>query len=938
MNRDIWRKTYKSGGNEYLFWEMEHINGGFENKVVSIIIYFCGNNQTQSKIMKWISSILFFLTWHSLLFALPSEGISNLRCEYLTTPLGIDQPFPRLTWRLPTGITNQKAYQVIVGTDSVKVSCGIGDCWNSGKVLSSEVLIVYSGKRLEPYTRYYWKICAWDNKSNFYLSDISFFETGVMDVSNWKGNWITDTHNIHIKPAAYFRKTFDAKHNIKEARAYIAVAGLYEFYINGSRIGDHRLDPMYTRFDRRNLYLTHDVKPMLTKGHNTFGVLLGNGWYNHQSTAVWNFYQAPWRGRPKFCMDIRIVYDNGEVEFVSTGADWKTSLSPVIFNSIYTAEHYDARLEQPGWNTSDFDDAKWKNASGASAPSSLIVSQQLHPIRDVKTIYPAKMTKLSDSCYIFDMGRNIAGVSELTIKGKRGTEIRLKHSERIGVNQRADMSNIDYHYRPKDDSDPFQTDIFILNGNGDETFRARFNYKGFQYVEVSSTEPIDLSENSLKAYFMHSDVPAVGKISSSSDLLNKIWEATNSSYLSNLFGYPTDCPQREKNGWTGDAHIAIETALYNFDGITVYEKWLADHQDEQAPNGVFPAIIPTGGWGYHWGNGVDWTSTIAIIPWNIYLFYGDIRLLESVYDNIKRYVDYLNYTYPSGITDWGLGDWIPIKSRSSKELTSSIYYYVDADILAKTAKLLDKKEDYCKYSLLAQKIKDNINARFLNAETGIYCNGNQTELSAPLYWNIVPEDSRELVARNLSEKVKRDGSMDVGLLGSKTILNALSMNGYADLAYQLASRDTYPSWGWWIKNGATTLYENWRIDGKKDISLNHIMFGEISAWFYKALGGIFPDSSSPGFKHIILKPNFVFGLEAFEARHTSPYGEIVSSWKKNKKKINYEVTIPSNCTATLYLNTVYKVECKEMKSDVMQLNSAKDAISLTTGTYHFEIK
>lgn len=886
--------------------------------------------------MKLIFPIFLFITCHFSLFALTPVGINNLRCEYLTTPLGVDISSPRLSWRLPVGMTSQKAYQVIVGADSVSIAHGIGNCWDSGKVLSSETLVAYSGKPLKPYTRYYWKICAWENETHFYSSDISYFETGVLDECNWKGNWITDTHNIHLKPAAYFRKVFDAKCKIGEARAYIAVAGLYELYINGSRIGDHRLDPMYTRFDRRNLYLTHDVTAMLTEGSNTFGVLLGNGWYNHQSTAVWNFDQAPWRGRPKFCMDVRIVYDNGEVEFISTGANWKTSLSPVIFNSIYTAEHYDARLEQPGWNTSGFDDKKWKNASCTSTPSRHIVSQQMHPIRDVKTLHPVNMIKLSDSCYLFNLGRNISGVSELKVKGKPDTEIRLKHSERIGEDNRADMSNIDYHYRPTDDSDPFQTDIYILGGNGEETFRARFNYKGFQYVEVSSSEPIELSENSLKAYFMHSDVPAVGKISSSSELMNKIWEATNSSYLSNLFGYPTDCPQREKNGWTGDAHIAIETALYNFDAITVYEKWLADHQDEQAPNGVLPAIIPTGGWGYHWGNGVDWTSTIAIIPWNIYLFYGDMHLLASVYDNIKKYVDYLNYTYPSGITDWGLGDWIPIKSRSAKELTSSIYYYVDTDILARAAKLLNKEDDYTKYSALAQKIKDSINAHFLNSETGIYCNGNQTELSAPLYWNIVPEHLRRLVAEKLAEKVSKDGCMDVGLLGSKTILNALSMNGYADLAYQLASKETYPSWGWWIKNGATTLLENWRMDGKKDISLNHIMFGEISAWYYKALGGIFPDPLQPGFKHIILKPNFVSDLNAFEARHISPYGEIVSSWKRNKSKISYVITVPSNSTASLYLEGSYKVECKELKS--LSVLCPKDGIELAAGTYHFEIK
>lgn len=881
-----------------------------------------------------VSACLLIVLFHLSLLAKPVEKLHSLRCEYLATPLGVDVPAPRLSWKLPVGADSQTAYRLVVGTDSVSVARGVGNNWDSGKVSGADVLVAYAGTEIQPYTCYYWKVYAWDNE-HAYASDVTFFETGLMDQKNWKGSWISDTHDIRVKPAAYFRKTLDAKRSIREARAYVAVAGLYELYINGTRIGDHRLDPAYTRFDRRTLYLTHDITHFLKRGDNAVGVLLGNGWYNHQSTAVWNFDQAPWRGRPKFCMDIRIVYDNGDVEFVSTGPDWKTSLSPVVFNSIYTAEHYDARQEQPGWNAPGFDDKKWKNASCTFAPSDQIVSQQMHPIRDVETLRPVEMIQRSDSAYLFNMGRNIAGVSELTVKGKPGTEIRLKHSERIHADYRVDMSNIDYHYRPTDDSDPFQTDIFILGSAEEETFRARFNYKGFQYVEVTSSEPVELTEYSLKAYFMHSDVPVAGSISSSDTLLNKIWKATNASYLSNLFGYPTDCPQREKNGWTGDAHIAIETGLYNYDGITVYEKWLADHKDVQLPNGILPAIIPTGGWGYHWGNGVDWTSTVAIIPWNIYLFYGDKHLLESMYGSIKRYVDYLSYTYPAGVTDWGLGDWIPIKSRSSKELTSSIYYYIDADILAKAARLLDRQQDYEKYAALAEKIKDSINARFLNEETGIYCSGSQTELSAPLYWGIVPEALKPLVAKNLAERVKRDGSMDVGLLGSKTILNALSMNGYADLAYQLASRDAYPSWGWWIKNGATTLYENWRIDGNRDISLNHIMFGEISAWYYKALGGILPDPSAPGFRHILLRPNFVSGLEAFEASHVSPYGEIVSSWKKNGRKILYTVTVPSNSSATLFLNDSYTVECKELKQVAL---SGKKGIALRAGTYHFKIK
>ncbi|MCX6225195.1 MAG: alpha-rhamnosidase, partial [Bacteroidia bacterium] len=397
-------------------------------------------------------------------------------------------------------------------------------------------------------------------------------------------------------------------------------------------------------------------------------------------------------------------------------------------------------------------------------------------------------------------------------------------------------------------------------------------------------------------------VPVAGNISCSNPLINKIWAAGNASYLSNLFGYPTDCPQREKNGWTVDAQIAIETGLYNFDGITVYEKWLADHRDEQQPNGILPSIVPTAGWGYTWGNGPDWTSTIAIIPWNIYLFYGDLKLLTDSYENIKLYVDHITDISKDGLTDWGLGDWIPVKSVTPKEFTSSIYYYTDALILSKAAKLLGRDQDQEKYLALSKKIVAAINAKYLNRETGIYGSGYQTELSTALFWGIVPEDMRAKVAENLKNRVLADNShIDVGLLGTKAILNALSENGYADLAYMLASQETFPSWGYWIANGATTFLENWPLKTNTDISRNHIMFGEISAWFYKALGGIKPDPDQPGFKNIILEPHFVKGLSHFEARHNGPFGEIVSSWKREGNKILYSTVIPPNSTATVRL-------------------------------------
>lgn len=833
-----------------------------------------------------------------------TNGIpTQLKVEHLENPLGVDIENPRLMWRLQDDRQGalQTAYQIFVGTDSMGIVNDKGNMWNTGKQSSADILVSYAGQDLAPLTRYFWKVVTWDQNGKSHASHAASFETGMMGNSRWKGSWISDHHDIHHKEAPYFRKEFTVAKKIKYARAYIAVAGLYELTLNGGRVSDHRLDPMYTRFDRRTLYVTHDVTEMLQSGENAIGVTLGNGWYNHQSLAVWNFHNAPWRARPTFCLDLRIVYTDGTEETIVSDNNWKTSSGPIISNSIYTGEHYDARLEQTGWNKAGFDDSKWDGVRYRSAPSSHIVSQQTVPIRFVKSYSPQSVKKFDDTTYVFDMGQNMAGVTQLKVKGPEGTVLKIKHGERLYDNGRLDMSNIDVYYRGNKETDPFQTDILILSGKKEDEFAAKFNYKGFRYVEITSSKPVSLDENNLKAYFIHSDVEPVGEIKTSSTLVNDLWRITNNAYLSNLMGYPTDCPQREKNGWTGDGHLAIETALYNFDGISVYEKWLADHRDEQQPNGVLPDIIPTGGWGYGTANGLDWTSTIAIIPWEVYMFYGDSRLLADTYENIKRYVDYVNQISPNGLTTFGRGDWVPVKSQSNLELTSSVYFYVDAQILASAAKLFGKEDDFQKYNSLANKIKQAINDKFLNQETGIYASGTQTELSVPLHWGVVPENMKAKVAANLNQKVEEtDFHLDVGVLGAKALLNALKDNGYGESAYKVAVQDTYPSWGWWAVNGATTLLENWDLEAERDISDNHMMFGEIGGWFFKSLGGILPDAEQPGFKHVLLKPIFPKGLSQSTASHKSPYGTIISSWKKNKSTVTFDVRIPPNSTATFF--------------------------------------
>ncbi|MDR1381139.1 MAG: glycoside hydrolase family 78 protein [Tannerella sp.] len=852
--------------------------------------------------------------------------VENIRCEHLPAPLGIDTPNPRLSWMLDDSRTGarQTAYRLVVGTDSAEVAGERGDMWDTQLQRSDAIMATYAGHALEPFTRYYWKVSILDRDGARSSSPVSAFETGMMNVRNWQGAWISDRNDENYRPAPYFRREFKIGGAVKSARAYIAAAGLYELYINGGKTGDHRLDPVYTRFDRRILYVAYDVTAQLQNGDNAIGVLLGNGWYTHQSMAVWDFHRAPWRDRPAFCLDLRITYTDGRVETIGTGTDWKTSSGPVVFNSIYTAEHYDARLEQDGWDRPAFDDSQWKRATYRSAPSDVVAAQQLHPIRNVDTLPARTVKRLDDTTYLFDFGQNIAGVTRIRASGDAGVTVRIKHGERLHANGRVDMSNIDVYFRGDGATDPFQTDILILSGKREDEFMAKFNYKGFRYAEVTSSRPLTLDINSLTAFFMHSDVPPAGTVKASEPLIERLWRATNNAYLSNLMGYPTDCPQREKNGWTGDGHFAVETALYNFDAITVYEKWLADHRDEQQPNGVLPDIIPTGGWGYGTDNGLDWTSTIAIIPWEIYMFYGDSKLLADCYENIKSYVNHVDRMSPAHLTSWGRGDWVPVRSRSDRELTSSVYFYVDTKILAQAAGLFNRPGDQAYYSALAEKIKDAINAKFLNRETGLYAGGSQTELSVPLHWGVVPDDMVRKVAGNLAASVRTAGfHLDVGVLGAKALLNALSRNGHAETAYRVAIQDKYPSWGWWIVNGATTLLENWDLDAKRDISDNHMMFGEIGGWFFKGLGGIYPDPEQPGFKHIILRPNFVNGPDSFESTHNSPYGTIVSSWERKRKKIRYSVEIPANTTATLHLPENIKGE------RIIKLEAGKHSLSFS---------
>ncbi len=827
----------------------------------------------------------------------------RLWCEYFENPLGIDNPQPRLGWMCMSEQRAQKqsAYQILVASAETNLEADKGDLWDSGKVESDQTaLIPYQGKPLTSGQTCYWKVRVWDAQGRVSrFSPAQAWEMGLLAPSDWKGRWIGRTTDTNSQPAPFLRHTFELKGKIKRARVYICGLGYYELHINGKKIGDHLLDPGYTRYDRRALYVTYDVTDALQRGKNAVGVILGNGWYNVHTKAVWNFHKAPWRSAPKLLMQVVIEYAGGRIETIATDESWKTSTGPIVFDSIYGGETYDARLEKPGWDTPGYDDSQWSFAELVEAPKGKLVAEAIPSIKADQVIRPVKVTEPRRGVFVFNMGQNFAGFAELSVRGPAGTQVVMKYGERLAEDGTLDRADIQQHVVRVDTNQQYQTDTYILKGKGRETWHSRFTYHGFQYVEVTGFPGKPALDN-LRGVFVHSAVPVAGQFECSNPLLNKIWRAARWSYLSNLQGIPTDCPHREKNGWTGDAHLAAEQGLFSYEPESVYSKWINDVGDEQRPTGELPGIVPTSGWGYDWGNGPAWDSAFLLIPYYLYEYCGDTSLFQNHYAGMKRYVDYVTGKSKDGIVSIGLNDWAPWKTQTPADITSTAYYYRDAQIVALAAKVLGNNEDAKNYAELAQSIKKAFNDKFFDPRTGSYGNGSQTALSCALYQGLAEPDCRPAVLSNLVAAVEQqNGHIDTGILGAKYILNALTDCGRADVAYRMATQTDQPGWGCWIGQGATTLWEQW--NGSE--SRNHIMFGDISAWFYKALAGINPDPQAPGFAHFVIRPNPVPGLTSAKASYNSVRGQIVSDWKTERGRLRLHLVIPANTTAAVYMPT-----------------------------------
>jgi len=862
--------------------------------------------------------------------------VVNLECEYLENPLGIDVVTNPLCPAAQTGQNNfrQKAYRILIATDKTKLEDNVGDLWDTDKMLSEQSnQIVYKGAELKPRQKVFWKVRIWDENNNASKwSEIATWEMGLINDSDWKAKWIGKIDERKPKagqknPAPYFRKIFTVENNIENARAYITGLGYYELYINGKKVGDHVLSPNQTNYDKRQvssyeggkianmstrvLYVTYDVTDYLKKGENVAAVILGNGWY-YQTER--NEYLPLFFDTPRFIAQIEIEQTDGLKKRIISDDTWKVGAGPILDNNIYIGEIYDARLENPDWNNLGFDDSKWGYAKVVRSPEGKLHAQMSPPDRVIKKIKPVKVTNPKKNIYRYDFGTMFSGWVKLKIKGERGTQIKLKYFEDSGNTYG-------------------QRDIYILKGKGVEEWSPRFTWHAFRYVEISGSS-VPLTLDNVEGQVVHTDVKSAGNFTCSNKLFNRINNDYVKTQLDNMHGgVPTDCPHRERRGYTGDGQIAAQAAIYSLDMRSFYTKWLNDIADAQnKQTGYVPNTVP-----YHsGGGGVAWGSAYIIIPWYMYLYYGDVAILRKHYEGMKKYVNYLkNRTDKDGLIYidpddyWDLGEWVPpAPTVIPNVLVASAYYYYDLTLMNKIAEVLKKETDAKQFSVSREQVKKSFNNKYFSKKTYNYSIGYQGANVFPLVFGLVDKNNEQKVFDNLVRNVvvKNKGHFDTGMMATPYLLEVLTKYGRADLSYTIMNRRDYPSYGYNIERGATTLWETWA--GNQ--SHSHPMFGSVIAWFYQALGGIIADETQPGFKHIIIKPQIVDELEFVNTSYQSNYGEVRCDWEYKSGNLKAEVTIPPNTTASVYIpgNKIKNVNC-----DV----SGIEAIGKDNNLIHFEV-
>jgi len=908
-----------------------------------------------------------------------SVTVKNLRCEYLNNPLGIDVLEPRLSWMIESGHRGQRqtAYQILAASTPEQLDDDQGDLWDSGKIGSDQsVHVKYGGAPLTSGQRCYWKVRIWDFAGNPSAYSVpAWWEMGLLLPGDWRAAWIGPSAEAPYRPALLLRNELTIARPIKQARAYISGLGYYELSINGRRAGDHVLDPGHTNYDKRALYVTYDVTGLCEVGLNAAAVMLGQGWYGMRNTQSHETWGTP----PVLYLQINIEHDDGSLTVWTSNETWKIGSGPIIGLSSYLwnnseGEIYDARLEKEGWDAPAYDDADWSGAVEISPPAELMSAQMHEPTRVTKTLPPISVATLGPGRLIYDFGQCFSGWVELKTRGQRGAAVNMRFGELLTASGDLDEDNV-YN----------QQNTYILKGGAAESWTPRFTYHGFRYVRVEF-DPNLTSVTGLIGEWVHDDVEETGSFSCADELLNRIYEAVRWTQKSLMHsGVYEDCPHRERLGY-GDGHMTTEEAIYNFGMAAFYTKWVQDWADTQdAGSGC---IYHTAPYHHYSGGGPGWGSSVVLIPWDMYLYYGDTAILAKHYETMKSWVAFLAsktegnllqfYALHAEQPEWEfLGDWVAPRrdmttydwqnvfepepsvadgqpafehatgnwpDLASNVLFNSMFLYANMTIVAKIAQLLGDAALASQYYVRAEAVKHAINERFYDREKAVYGNGEQPYQAFALLLDIVPDGESGRVLDSLIRDIEevRGGHLDTGHFGTRFLLNALTDSGREDIAYKLVSNRTFPSWGYMIEQGATTIWEQWN----PHMSRIHSCFVSVGAWFYKGLGGIRMDPEAPGFQHFHVRPFFAENISFAKTTFRSMYGNIVSDWSTDRQGLRLRLEIPANSTADVYLpaDCIDRVleagRPAQLSAGVSWLGEAdgKMVFRLVSGCYHFEVK
>ena len=728
------------------------------------------------------------------------------------------------------------------------------------------------------------------------------------------------TFEKHV-PAPYFRRSFDLDKIPEAACLLITGLGYYEVYINGENITKGYLAPYRSNIDDYIYYDKYDIKDKLKTGKNTLGIILGNGIKNGLGAFIWDFEKARFRGAPETAFSIELNYGGEEKQFIVSDSETLTAPSPIIFDDLHFGEYYDARLELPGWNLPEFDDSAWKPALKAETPRGDAKLCEADPIKVIRTIKPVSVTEC-DGSYIYDFGVNTAGLCTLKINGEAGQKILLRYFETL-VDGKPYFRNNRFH-----DEDRYQEDEYYLSGNGEEEYTPRFTYHGFRYVFVTGITAEQATKDLLTYLEMSSLSETAGKFSCSDEVINKIEEATVRSDTSNFYYFPTDCPQREKNGWTADASLSAEQLLLNLRPEKSYKEWMRSIYKALKDNGQLPGIVPTGGWGYHWGNGPAWDNVIINLPYYTYIYRGDTEMLKELSIPLMRYLNYLlSRLDEKGLIAIGLGDWCPPglgedDYETPLVVTDTILTF---DIAQKAAFVYDVlgEEPQKQFALaLSEKVKRAFRDNLLDKETGAVYGNTQTGQAMAIFYGMLEKDEKpkafDLLLKYIDDA---DGHFKTGVLGGRVIYRVLAENGKIDLAYNMIVRPDYPSYGNWIKRGATTLWEAFHPENGRILSLNHHFWGDVSAWFYIYLAGIRVNPTGRDTSNVDIKPIFPEKLDSVDAYHDTPHGRIAVKWVKNGGEITLEIEAADKLRGIIAAPDGYKFKGGETEK------------ALTTGKY-----